>query len=41
MDELGPFPDSICAEQIRLAECELSSFIAAVTALCGSAQARL
>ena len=36
-----PFSDSIYEEQTRLAERELSSFIAAVTELYGGEQARL
>ena len=36
-----PFSDSIYEEQARLAERELSSFIAAVTELYGPEQARL
>ncbi|HEY2234409.1 MAG TPA: hypothetical protein VGK01_13130 [Candidatus Angelobacter sp.] len=38
-DEL--FPDSICEEETRIAERELSSFIAAVTELYGPEQARI
>jgi len=41
MNEYEPFSDSIYEEQTRLAERELSSFIAAVTELYGPEQARL
>ena len=41
MRESESFSDSIFDEQVRLAERELSSFLAAVTELHGPAQARL
>ncbi len=41
MNEPDPFSDSIYEEQMQLADRELSSFIAAVTALYGPAQAKL
>ena len=41
MDKPKPSPNSIYEEQARLAERELSAFIAAVTELYGPEQARL
>ena len=41
MNESDSFSDSIYEEQMRLAERELSSFLAAVTELYGPEQARL
>ncbi len=41
MTERDSFPDSICKEQMYLAERELSSFLTAVTDLYGPEQARL
>jgi hypothetical protein len=41
MNERDSFSDSICEERIRLAERELSSFLAAVTELYGREQALL
>jgi hypothetical protein len=40
MKEHELFSNSICDEQMHLAECELSAFICAVTALFGPDQAR-
>jgi hypothetical protein len=41
MNERDSFSDSICEEQMDLAERELSSFLAAVTELYGPEQARV
>lgn len=40
-EEVQRTPDSICEEQIQLAERELSSFVSAVTKLYGAEQAGL
>jgi len=41
MNHRESFSNPRCVEQIRLAECELSAFVAAITKLCGPGEARL